>query len=1046
MSGVIGAAINHTRSVLLTLAFILVAGWVAYGAIPKEAEPDVSIPFISVSMNHDGISPEDAERLLVRPMEYELRSLEGLKELSASAFEGGASLTLEFHSGVDTAKALQDTRAQVDTATAELPSETDEPVVREIQISRIDPMLVMQLSGPIPERTLVRLARELRDSIEGLPGVLDVEMAGDREELMEVIVDPVAMESYELDYAELFNLVSRNNRLVAAGALDTGRGRFPVKVPGVFESAEDVLELPVKVDGDRVVRFRDIAEVRRTYKDRSSYARIDGQPAIAMEVIKRAGANIISTIERVREAVEQEREGWPASLQVTYSRDKSEDIRSMLTDLQNNVLAAVLLVFIVIIGILGVRNALLVGVAIPGSFLAAILALAAGGLTINIVVLFSLIMAVGMLVDGAIVVVELADRRMAEGLPRKRAFEAAARRMAWPIIAATATTVAAFLPLLFWPGITGDFMSYMPLTLIMTLSASLLMALIFVPTLGGVIGRPGSLTPAARNALAAAESGRLEDLGSFTRGYLAVLKKVLRHPLWTTGAITLLLVAIFVAYAIAGRGVEFFPTVEPEFARVQIAARGDLSVDEKNEIVLQVEQRLYDMDVIESLYARAGGSSGREDIIGVLSLQLVDWDQRPPAAEVLDEIRRRTADIAGIRIDTLTPRAGPGAERPIQIEVASAMPERIEPAVRRIRAIMDDMEGLEDVEDSRPLPGIEWRVQVDRGQAARFGADITLVGNAIQLVTNGIKLGEYRPDDADEEIDIRVRFPWSARDLEQIGRLRVPTNQGQVPASTFVTVSPGQKVTTIERLDLRRVMTLAADVEPGVVASEKFAELQQAIGAAGDMPGVQIRYRGDEEDQNEAAAFLSRAMLVAVGIIAIILVTQFNSVFQALLILTAVLFSSGGVLLGHLLLQKPFGIIMSGVGMIALAGIVVNNNIVLIDTYNQLRRDGMEAIEAVLRTCAQRLRPVLLTTLTTILGLMPMVLGINLDLIGRHITVGAPSAQWWMQMAGAVAGGLAFATLLTLVLTPSLLAVQSRLEARLAGRRGRAGDASTGTA
>jgi multidrug efflux pump len=1034
MSGLIGGAISHARSILLSLALILVGGWVAFTDIPKEAEPDVAIPFISVSISHDGISPEDAERLIVRPLEQELRALDGLKEMTASAYEGGADVTLEFHVGVDTGRALQDTRDRADTAKAKFPAETDEPLVREIQISRIDPMLVLHLSGPLPERALVQLATSLRDRLEALPGVLDVEMAGDREELLEIIVDPLAMESYDLDYAELFRLVDRNNRLVAAGALDTGRGRFPVKVPGVFESAADVLELPVKTDGDRVVRFRDIAEVRRTYKDRTSYARIDGEPAIAMEVVKRAGANIISTIESVRAMVELEREGWPSSVRVTVSRDKSEDIQTMLSDLQNNVLAAVLLVFLVIIGILGLRNALLVGIAIPGSFLAAILMLAAGGLTINIIVLFSLIMAVGLLVDGAIVVVELADRRMAEGLPPKQAYEVAAKRMAGPIIAATATTVAAFTPLLFWPGITGDFMSYLPITLIATLSASLLMALLFVPTLGSVLGATGARSQAARLQLAAAETGNLEDLRGYARLYLRYLTLALRHPWWTTGAVTALLLCIFVAYAVAGRGVEFFPAVEPEFARVQISARGDLSIEEKDAIVRQVEQRLLGMDEFRSVYARAGGGSGREDVIGVLSLQLVDWEARRPAARILEEVRDRTADIAGVHIETQTPRAGPGAERPISVEVSSRFPERIEPAVARIRAVMDEMDGLQDVEDSRPLPGIEWQLTVDRGQAARFGADVTLVGNTIQLVTNGIKLGEYRPDDADEEIDIRVRFPWDNRDLGQIERLRVPTPQGQVPISTFVTFAPFQKVSTIKRVDMQRVMTLAADVRPGVLASERFSELQARIERLEPMPGVEIRYRGDDEDQREATDFLARAMLIGVGIIAIILVTQFNSIFQAFLILTAVVFSSGGVLLGHLLLQKPFGIIMSGVGMIALAGIVVNNNIVLIDTYNQLRRSGMEAMEALLRTSVQRLRPVLLTTVTTILGLAPMVLGVNLDLVGRNVTVGGPSAQWWTQLSSSVAGGLAFSTLLTLVLTPCLLAIQARWQARKATR------------
>jgi multidrug efflux pump len=1028
MKTLIAAAIDHGRTVLLALVFILVAGAAVYQSIPKEAEPDVEIPYIYVSMSHEGISPEDGERLLVRPVEQELRALEGVKEMTASAYEGGANVTLEFYAGVPTDKALQDVRDKVDAAKAELPEETDEPVVREVKISRVDPMLVLNLSGNIPERMLFTIARDLKERIEGLPGVLEVELAGIREELMEVVVDPLAMESYGITPSELFQLVDRNNRLVAAGALDTGQGRFPVKVPGVFETAADVLNMPVKVDGNRVVHFKDIATVRRTYKDATSYARIDGRPAVGLEVVKRSGANIISTIDGVRDVIADERQAWPPDLTVTFSRDKSKDIESMLSDLQNNVLSAVLLVFVVIIGILGLRNALLVGVAIPGSFLMAILILGMAGLTINIVVLFSLIMSVGMLVDGAIVVTELADRKMAEGLPRREAYLEAARRMAWPITASTMTTIAAFAPLIFWPGITGEFMSYLPITLMATLAASLIMALVFVPTLGGLFGGSGAVSERSRAQLAAAEAGDLEDIKGFTGTYVQFLNRALNKPWLTAGAITGLLVAVFVAYGMFGRGVEFFPDVEPEFASIKVAARGDLSTDEKDAIVRSVERRVLGMEEFESVYARTGSGSGdREDIIGTIQFQFVDWELRRPADEILAEVRERTADLPGIEVQTQTPRAGPGGEKPISIQVSSRYPALLDPTVAAIRGLMDHTPGLEDVEDSRPLPGIEWRVRVDRAQAARFGADVALVGNTIQLVTNGVKIGEYRPDDADEEIDIRVRYPFGSRSLDQIDKLRVPSDDGLVPIANFVSRDPAQKVTTIDRTDMRRTMTLAADIAPGVLAADKVIEIRNAVDALGLDARVDVTFRGDDEDQREASEFLSKAMMVAVFIIAIILVTQFNSLFQAFLILTAVVFSTGGVLLGHLVTQRPFGIVMSGIGVIALAGIVVNNNIVLIDTFNQLRQQNMPLREAVLRTCAQRLRPVLLTTVTTILGLMPMVMGINIDLIGRHITVGGPSAQWWTQLSSAVAGGLAFATVLTLVLTPSLLMIQGRV-------------------
>ena len=1031
MNNIINAALGRSRTVVLFLLAILVAGFMTYRSIPKESEPDIEIPIIYVSLHHDGISPEDAERLLVRPVEQEVRVIEGVKEITASAYEGGGYVQLEFDAGANTDEALQDVREKVDAAKAELPDETDEPTVTEVKLSKFDPMLVLNIAGNVPERALFALTRDLKEKIENLTGVLEVNVIGTREELLEVIVDPLAMESYGFTQDELFQLVDRNNRLVAAGSLQTGQGRFPVKVPGVFESVADILSLPVKVDGDRVVRFSDVATVRRTYKDPESYARLDGRPAVGLEVVQRSGANVIDTIDEVKALIDREQRIWPEGVEFFYSRDKSVDIRDMLTDLQNNVLSAVLLVFIVIIGILGIRSAALVGIAIPGSFLASILILGAAGISINIVVLFALIMAVGMLVDGAIVVTELADRRMAEGIDRKEAYAGAARRMAWPIIASTATTLAAFAPLAFWPGISGEFMKYLPITLITTLSASLVMALLIVPTLGGIFGKAGAVSDKARHDLAAAEVGDLHSIGGITGRYVKFLSRALKRPSVNVVVVLAIIVGIYTAYGAFGKGTEFFPDVDPEFASVDIRARGDLSTDEKDIIVRQVESRILGMPELESVYAKTGGSGrgGASDLIGSVRLNFVNWKLRRPVNDILEEVRSRTSDIPGIALEARKPDSGPQSGKPIVIELAARSPSILESTAERIRDEMDAMESLRNVEDSRPLPGIEWKMRVDRSQAARFGADVSLVGSTVQLVTNGLKLGEYRPDDAEEEIDIRVRYPYEYRNLDEIDKLRVASNQGVVPISNFVQRLPEQKVSSIERTDLRRTITLQADVAPGVLVSSMVAELTERLPTLGLDPRAEIQFKGGDEDEREAAEFLQRAMLIALAVMAIILVTQFNSLFQTLLILTAVVLSTGGVMLGHLVMGKPFGIIMSGVGVIALAGIVVNNNIVFIDTFNVLRKQGVSPDEAVLRTCAVRFRPVMLTTVTTILGLMPMVLGVNINLIDRAVSIGGPSSQWWTQLASAVAGGLAFATVLTLLLTPSFLQIQANISA-----------------
>jgi len=1024
--GVIELAMLRSRTVVLSLLVVLIGGIVAYTTIPKEAEPDIEIPIIYVSIVHEGISPEDAERLLVRPMEQELRSIEGVKEMTANAYEGGANVQLEFDAGIDTKRALQDVREKTDLAQAKLPNETEEPTVNEVKMSRFDPMLVLNLAGNVPERTLTTIAKDLKEKLEALTGVLEVNLVGTREELMEVVVDPLAMESYGLDQAQIIRFVSRNNRLVAAGALHSSEGRFPVKVPGVFESAQDVLDLPIKAVGERIVHFGDIAEVRRTYKDAESAARLNGKPALAIEVVQRSGANVLDTIAEVKEVIAQEQAYWPGDIEIVASRDKSKDVNDMLTELQNNVLSAVLLVFIVIIGILGIRSALLVGVAIPGSFLLGILLIGSFGVTINMMVLFALIMAVGMLVDGAIVVTEMADRRMAEGESRQDAYTRAAIRMAWPIIASTCTTLAAFVPLALWPGTSGEFMKYLPITLIAVLSASLFMALLFVPTLGAIFGRTGANTEEARRNLTVAETGNLDEVTGPTGRYIQFLKRSLKHPWRNVAAVSGLLLAVYSAFFLFGKGIEYFPEVEQPFGMIDIRARGDLSTEERDHLVRQVEERVLGMPEIEFLYAKTGSSDrGAEDQIGSLTLNYVHWDQRRPADEIFAEIHERTRDLVGIRIETRKPDSGPPIGKPIRVEFSSRFNDELNNAVARVRTFLETQPDVVNIEDSRPLPGIEWQIKVDRAEAARFGADISLVGSMVQLVTNGIKIGEYRPDDSDDEIDIRVRYPEANRSLSQIDELRIPSDRGLVPISTFIERVPAQQVGTIKRTDMRRTLAIDADVAAGVLVDDVVRRLKAEVPNLDIDPRVNWTFRGSTEDQQEDMDFLARAMMMALAIMAIILVTQFNSIYQAGLILTAVLFSTGGVLLGHLLMGKPFGVIMSSVGVITLAGIVVNNNIVFIDTYNVLRSRGERPFDAILRTCAIRLRPVLLTTVTTIVGLMPMVLGVNINLIERQISIGAPSSQWWTQLASSVAGGLAFATVLTLFLTPSLLMVQA---------------------
>ena len=1034
MNSLIDAAFSRGRAIALLFIMMMVMGTSAYVTIPKESEPDVSIPVIYVSVSYDGISPEDAERLLVRPLEKELQSVEGIKELHAAGAEGYASVTLELEAGADVDKALQSVRDKVDIARPELPPGSDEPQVNEVNTS-LFPVLTVVLSGPTPERSLLSMARGLKDEIEALSDVLEVKIRGEREEVLEIIADPAALEAYNISFNSLFSFIQQNNRLVAAGALDTGAGRMVFKFPGVLESLEDLASLPVKVDGSTVVTFQDVATLHCTFKDPTSFARIDGHSALALEVSKRSGSNIIETIEQVRSIVDESKAGWPETVSVDYLLDKSEQIKTMLGDLENNVLAAIFLVMIVIVAVLGVRPAILVGMAIPGSFLVGMLVLNFMGITLNILVLFSLILVVGMLVDGAIVTIELADRKLSEGVDPQLAYAEAAKRMAWPITASTATTLAVFVPLLFWPGLVGEFMVYLPITVIVVLIASLAMALIFVPVLGSILqyvfgskNRMNNKRPIDA-AIKAAESGDLDSIGGLVGGYLRLLKSLLKYPAKIFGVSVLGLVFCYWSYSHLGHGVVLFPAAEPEFVQIQVQGRGDMSVFERDHLVRQVENSVLGMPFLKSVYARTIGEGSQVqsnlpiDTIGIIQLQLVNWAQRPPATELIPKLRKQASVVPGVKVQVVKEETGPVPGKPVELEISGFDLEKMSNTVAMLRSTMNEIGGFEDLEDSRPLPSIEWRLIVDREKAAQFGADVSLVGHAITMITNGIKLAEYRPDDADEELEIRIRFPKSERSLDQLNRLRVPTENGAIPISNFVRFEPGQKTGSIDRNQGKRILEVKAGVVQGLLADDQVKKLKQAMEKLTIPEGVKVRFKGQDEQIQETMIFLIKAFITAIFLMWIILVTQFNSIYQSLMVLSAIVFSTAGVLVGLVATGQAFGIVMSGLGVIALAGIVVNNNIVLIDTYNDLKQKGTPGLEAILRTAAQRMRPVLLTSGTTVLGLLPMVFALTIDMIDREISVGAPSANMWIQLASTIAGGLTFATVLTLFLTPCLLMV-----------------------
>ncbi|MBP0437773.1 efflux RND transporter permease subunit [Tianweitania sediminis] len=1019
--GLVGYAIRNARLTLCILLFFIVAGALVYRAIPKEAEPDIQIPIIYVSLTYQGISPEDAERLLLRPVETQMKSLQNVKEIRAAGYQGGGFVLVEFMAGADLSNALQDVRSKVQDARRDLPQGVDEPTVTEVNVSDF-PVLVVTLSGDVPERALTVAARELRDRLEEVEGVLEATLQGAREDLVEVIIDPVKLSSYGLRLDQLIQGVGASNSLVAAGAIEGSEGRYAVKVPSLIETPEDVADLPIVAGPNAVVRARDLATVRSTFKDAETITRLDGQPAIAIEVKKRTGTNLIHTVEQVKLVAENFKANLPEGTVVSFSQDKSTFINQMLSDLQNHVLIAVILVFIIILYSLSGRASILIGLSIPSSFLLGILMLGLMGYTVNMIVLFGLILAVGMLVDDAIIVTEYAERRMSEGMDRKQAFAEAASRMAGPVIAATLTRIAAFSPLLFWPGLVGEFMKYLPITLIVTLAASMLYALVFTPTIGALI----------------AKAHPHEEEQARDGFYMNTVKAAVRFPKTVLLLTVAMLVGVFMAYGRYGAGVEFFPNVEPDYGLLYVHARGNLSLEEKDVAVREAERRILGWPGIKSVYTRSGSTRGggnetAEDVVGVIQYEFIDWRERKPANDILDDLRVAMTGIPGADIEVRVPEAGPPTGKPIQVELSTANPEGLADTARAVAATIGKVPGVIDLTDGLPPPGVDWALQVDRAKAAQYGVSPASVGTVVQLVTTGLKLTDYRPAGSDDAVDIVLRLPEERRTLATLDQLRVETPGGSVPISNFVSRVAEPSVSILNRINGQRTIKVEANIANGFQVAAVQAQVTQAVSDM-NLGAVRWKLGGSDEESQEAATFLTNAFGAAIFLIFVVLLAQFNKFTSVFLVLMTVVMATIGVFLGLLITGQPFGIVMSGIGVIALAGVVVNNNIVLIDTYDRLREEGWSKRDAILQTCRERARPVVLTALSAILGVLPIAFGLGLEIFHQETTINAPSTQWWISLSSAIVFGLSFATVLTLVVTPSALMVFTRDKKRAAKR------------
>jgi multidrug efflux pump subunit AcrB len=1074
-------AIKNRISVVVLTIIIVIAGVYCYMSLPRENEPDITIPNVFVSTDYKGVASEDIETSITIPIEKKLKGIDGVKKLQSVSSEGQSQINIEFVTDADIDEALRKVKDKVDEAKGDLPGDLEnDPVVFEVNFSEL-PIVVFSLAGTCGNPCLKELADDLADDIETITGVLEVEVTGGLEREIQVEVQPDKLAYYNIPITALQRAVSSENQNTSGGTITLGHGRYQLRVPGEFENPDEIFNLVVSTHQGRPVYLKDVAYVKDTFKEESSRSRLNGVSAVNIAVKKRTGENILAISEKVDAMVARHQETWPPDTQITKLMNKAKDVRLMVADLENNILTGLVLVVVVLLFALGVRNAILVGLAIPFSMLLSFIVLYALDISLNIVVLFSLTLALGMLVDNAIVIVENIYRYMEQGVPRIQAAMKATGEVAWPVIGSTFTTLAAFFPMVFWTGIMGEFMKWLPITLIVTLTSSLFVAMVINPALTSIFmkvknnatgakgendAKAGAVTPSISEFANGGEAP-VEIKGPILKTYVRFLRMALNHRMTVLlsgfGFLILLYQIWFLAVGLR-TPVEFFPSLDPNsaYVNVELPEGADLeyidSILKKIEVSLTgsrapaqgaeyVDASFYanaytlkeheradgstymgpgDFDNLEYVYAKAvetaSGMNFDQTAPNHIGVQFVDFDDRThPTAQDLETIRKRLSEIPGALITVDKAEEGPPTGAPINIEISGDDFRTLGKIAAQVKSFVEKVPFVEDVQDDyvEGLPSIQ--VDIDRQKAALFGLSTNDIGFALKTAYNGLDVSTYH--EGDDDYDITIILPPAERAVTDVlHRLMIPSPSGQlVPLTTLGRIVYTGTIGDIVRINNNRVVTVKANVDetkvPGAVARQQAEDLLKEFVLP---PGYRLKFTGEFEFQKESEEFLTKAFMIAIFLIFLILVTLFNSVAQPLIILTSVILSLGGVFFGLAVMNMPFGIIMSGVGVISLAGVVVNNAIVLIDYTNKLLARGMELTEAVVAAGATRLRPVLLTAVTTVLGLLPMVTGVSFDFHVMQMSWVSDTAQWWRSMAVVVIFGLMLATMLTLVVVPAL--------------------------
>ncbi|MFQ5865228.1 MAG: efflux RND transporter permease subunit [bacterium] len=1006
-------SLKHKPSIFVLVSIFVIMGLIAYSTLPRESAPSITIPIILVSTPYFGVAPGDIETLVTQPIEKKINEITDVKEIRSTSSEGISTIEVEFNPDINIDEALQKVRDKVDLAKSEIPEDAEEPIINEINFSEF-PIMLVNISGNYDLVKLKEIGEDFEDKFETIQGVLDVTISGGLEREVKVNVDLEKLKHYNIAFNDVIETIQDENKTIPGGSIEVGNLKYLVRIPGEFDRVDIIPDLVINADHESPVYIKDIADVEYGYKEQTSLAREGGRNCISLSVKKRSGANLIQIADEIKNIIEQEKTKLPYGTVITLTADRSKDIQNMVSDLENNIISGLFLVVAVLFAFLGFRNSLFVAVAIPLSMLISFIIIQALGYTLNMIVLFSLILALGMLVDNAIVLVENIYRHREEGYNAFEAAQKGASEISRAITASTVTTLCAFAPMLFWPGIMGEFMKYLPIALIITLSCSLFVALTINPVLCQVFMKVTK------------KKSKERFLPKILKYYEKVLRFALTRRAITLSASFITLILIFVLYGFFGKGVEFFPDVEPSQILIEVTAPTGTKLQESDRIVREIEKKMpnFEQD-ISSYVANVGtagggfgfGGGGGTPHKSWVTIEFVDRRDRHQSSETtMHQIRHQVEHVPGARIEVQKPNMGPPTGPPINVEISGDDFEILGDLAAKIRREIRNIPGLVDLKDDFDQGRPELRVRIDRRKAAIHGLNTSKIASTIRTAIYGTEASEYRV--AEDEYDITVRLKEQARNrLDVLQNITIFEEGTQIPLISLATFEVQGGFTSIKRKDLKRVVTVSGNVE-GRLANDVLKDVQAKIADVQFPAGYSVEYTGENEEQEESKAFLTRAFMTAIFLIFLVLVYEFNSASLPFVIMVSVVLSLIGVLVGLMVTRMPFGILMTGIGVISLAGVVVNNAIVLIDYIQQLRQRGMEKLQAIILGGKTRLRPVILTAITTILGLIPLTTGLSFDFGNFRFDIGGESSQWWGPMGVAVIFGLAIATFLTLVVVP----------------------------